>query len=174
MGLTKSMSSNHKHAIALVDKSLPIIEALMAEKNNLPEEAASISSEQRHSKILFKYWFKRANLLKRNSSFKESYETLQNLEARIRLHLDSVTDADPAAEQYLYKAVREQARICSLLKNISQEKRHEIKAWELFTKIYGKVQGWHQEAAEFKLDFLPEEGSESGELPAGMISMNMK
>ena len=69
----------------LSDRSLPIIEALIAELVSLPEETASAtSSKQGHSKILFKYWLKRAILLKRSSSFRESYDTLLDLEARIR------------------------------------------------------------------------------------------
>ena len=89
MGLTKSMSSNHKQAMELCDKSLPIIEALLAEhhedETTLPEDTSSSTCRNRHSKnILFKYWHKRATLLKRSSSFKESYETLLDLEARIR------------------------------------------------------------------------------------------
>ena len=95
MGLTKSMSSNHKQAMVLCDRSLPIIESLIAkhdkEETNLPEETPSITSMIRHSKnLLFKYWLKRATLLKRSSSFKESYETLLDLEARIRQHLETV------------------------------------------------------------------------------------
>ena len=84
MGLTKSQSANHKQAMALCDRSLPIVEALIAEQESLPEETASATTKHGHSKILFKYWLKRAILLKRSSSFRESYDTLLDLEARIR------------------------------------------------------------------------------------------
>ena len=70
--------------MALCDRSLPIIEALIAEQESLPEETASAMTKHGHSKILFKYWLKRAILLKRSSSFRESYDTLLDLEARIR------------------------------------------------------------------------------------------
>ena len=42
--------------------------------------------------ILFKYYHKRATLLKRSSSFRQSMNTLLDLEARIMQHLESIED----------------------------------------------------------------------------------
>lgn len=79
MGLTKSMSSNHKAAMDVCVKALPLVESLVAEEH-LPEETASSSSRQRHYKTLFKYWLRRAMLQKRASSFRHSQDTLLDLE----------------------------------------------------------------------------------------------
>ena len=72
----------------------------------------------------------------------------------------------------LFKTVREQARINSLLKNLAFERRQEKDAWKMFTEIYGQVTGWAQDATEeqqhFKLEFLPDEISVSD------IKMNIK
>ena len=92
MGLTKSMSSNHKQAQEICDKSLPIIETLIEEEESLPEETASATQRNRHSKILYNYWLKKAILLKRSSSFRESKETLENLKARINAHQATLSE----------------------------------------------------------------------------------
>jgi len=80
-----------------------------------------LAFETRHSKIKFKYWFKIATLQKRASSFKESGETLANLDARIQEHLKNIAEEGSLeyqdSYQMLYKTKREQARICSLLRN---------------------------------------------------------
>ena len=81
MALTKSMSSNHKQALELCDKALPLIGSIGDE--SLPEDTAA-TSKRHHTKNVFKYWLKKAALQKRASSFKESYSTLLDLEARIR------------------------------------------------------------------------------------------
>ena len=76
----------------------------------------------------------------------------------------------------LYKTVREQARINSLLKNFSIERRCEKMAWEMFTKIYGQVQGWVQnypDEKSFKLDFLSEENMNES-CTRGLIKPNIK
>lgn len=116
--LTKSMSGNHRKAMDVCTKALPIIEALNA-SDSQPEQTA-LAFETRHSKIKFKYWFKIATLQKRASSFKESGETLANLDARIQEHLKNTQEDTLEYQdsyQMLYKTKREQARICSLLRN---------------------------------------------------------
>ena len=84
-------------------------------------------------------------MLKRSSSFKESYQTLLDLDASIRKHLETVEQGSIEYNDafcMLYKTVREQARINSLLKNLTIERRCEKLAWEMFTQIYGQVEGW--------------------------------
>ena len=89
MAQTKAMSSNHKQAIALCDKALPLIELLETEKEkSLPEETGSTSN--RYYRVLFKYYLKRSITLKRDSSFRASYDTLKSLESRIRKHMLSL------------------------------------------------------------------------------------
>ena len=71
MALTKSMSSNHRQAMALCDRALPIIQSMSAvvdikPSQSLAEKATSSSAknvaENKHAKITFKYWFKKATL----------------------------------------------------------------------------------------------------------------
>ena len=91
MGLTKTMSSNHNQAMEICDRSLPIVEQLVAANQNLPEQTESVSRKQ-HMGILFKYYHKRATLLKRSSSFRQSMNTLLDLEARIKQHIETIED----------------------------------------------------------------------------------
>ena len=169
--LTKSMSGNHRKAMEICDKALPLVESLMA-SDSLPEQTNNTDSNIRHSKILFKYWHKKATLQKRASSFKEAGETLANLEARIEQHLKNLEQNTLEYQdgyQMLFKTRREQARICSLLRNYLQEGRFEKSSWEMYVKIYGAPSGWekHLSSDEFKLDFLPESVT-------GDSKMNMK
>jgi len=57
MALTKSMSSNHRRAMDICDKAMPII--ISIQDQNLPEETPGTSKKE-HSKILFKFYLKRA------------------------------------------------------------------------------------------------------------------
>ena len=128
MALTKAMSSSHGQAMAICDKSHLIIEAL--------------NGEDRHSRmIVYKYWLKRALLLKHASSFKESYDTLLDLEARVKVHSESLEDDDEGSEgekeekallSMQFKTARELARVCSLLSNWLDERRFERQAWDIF------------------------------------------
>ena len=78
MALTKSMSSNHKQAIVICDKAWPIIDKLATVAS--PEETKTSSTrEKKHTKILFKCWYKKATLQKRAGSFSQSYRTLSSL-----------------------------------------------------------------------------------------------
>ena len=57
MALTKSMSSNHRRAMEICEKAMPIIASITDE--NFPEETTSASKKE-HSKILFKFYLKKA------------------------------------------------------------------------------------------------------------------
>ena len=67
------------------------------------------------------------------------------LEAKITKHISTVDKESSEYEdayQMLFKTIREQARMNSLLKNLSEERKKEEKAWSMFTEIYGEVHGW--------------------------------
>ena len=159
MALTKSMSSNHKAAHVICDQALPHIEAMSATSAaSLPEEDTGGQAKARHAKIVFKYWFKKAILYKRATSFRQSYETLESLSLRVterERQIEKGTDEYRDARSYLYKAHREMARVCSLLKRFAQETRHEQQSWDLFCELYGEVPGWHPKEQSFDLTFLP-------------------
>lgn len=66
--------------------------------------------------------------MKRGSCFRDSYDTLLELEARIRLHMKSLSKGSEEhreATSALFKTIREQARINSLLKDYTVERRCE-------------------------------------------------
>lgn len=104
----------------ILERALPIVTSMGAE------------DKSEHSKILFKYYLKKAALLKRGSCFRESYDTLLDLEAQIRLHLKPLgkgTTEHRVATSALFKTIREQARVNSLLKDYTVESRCEQESW---------------------------------------------
>ena len=56
----------------------------------MPEQDTSNQAEARHAKIVFKFWLKKAILNKRATEFRQGYETLADLIARINQHLKQV------------------------------------------------------------------------------------
>ena len=121
IGLVKCMSSNHKQAHELLEKAVPYIEP----DNKL---------------LRFKYMIKKATLLKKSSWFRESYDLLKKLEEEICAYIDKFEQQETAdsqktvfqAKKFLYKALRDMARISYLLKNNQLELQYEEAAWVLY------------------------------------------
>jgi len=82
--------------MAILDKALPVMDTMM--------------SKQKHAKISFKFWFKKATLLKRASTFRLSYNTLNDLAERTQDRMKSQIEGSAehrAASEWYYRVLRE-------------------------------------------------------------------
>ena len=106
MALVKCMSSNYKQMLEMAEKATVYIEA--------------------NDKLLkFKYMIKKATLLKKSSWFREGFDLLKQLEKEVSEYIDQLESQESAennklafkAKTFLYKTVRDLARMSYLLKD---------------------------------------------------------
>ena len=71
--------------------------------------------------LKFKWMLSKASLLKKGSWYKQSYDLLKELEKEIDAHLETLQQTDSVArrksQNFMYKTLRDLARICSILRD---------------------------------------------------------
>ena len=88
-------------------------------------EKATVYIEANDKLLKFKYMIKKATLLKKSSWFREGFDLLKQLEKEVSEYIDQLESQESAennklafkAKTFLYKTVRDLARMSYLLKD---------------------------------------------------------